>query len=108
LEQTLKLELNEEQRRMLAGWLIREKDHLLSIKAMAGDILVPIVTGTFDCIQENLDFVHRLRQAINQSEVVISDSDVGLLIEIAQSNRLPQFQAFWNGVSEALQTRGNV
>ena len=99
------LTLTNDQKAQLVGWLNREKDFLLSIKAMAERIVIPSVTQTLELIKRDLEFVIRLRTAIRESDtpaVEISDLDSETLVDVARSNNYVNRDEFWRSIVAAV------
>jgi len=97
--------LTSEQRTMLAAWIRREKDYGLSIKCIASHLVTPRVTGTYDSISDDLDFIHRVKQAVESRdlEVSLAEEDGDRLLACAQANRFQDKEVFWNAIVETLQ-----
>lgn len=99
------ISLTNEQRMMLAAWIRREKDYCLSVKCIAGHIVTPRVTGTSDSITDDLDFIYRVKKAVESrdSEVSLAEEDADRLLACAQANRFQDKEVFWNAIEEMLQ-----
>lgn len=96
--------LTNEKKAQLVGWLNREKDFLLSIKAMAERIMVPDATGTLELIRRDLEFVIRVRTAIRGAEdpVDLTDDDIEALVTVARKNTYDNRAVFWRSIIESL------
>ena len=99
-----KIQLTNDLKAQLIGWLNREKDHLLSIKAMAERIIIPGVTGSLNLIQADLDYVVRLRRLLREHdlEIDLSPEDTETLVDIAVANQYENRRGFWGAVKEAI------
>jgi hypothetical protein len=93
-----------EQKAQLIGWLNREKDYLLSCNAMAGNIIITEISGSLECLRNDLDFVMRLKQALRGESlnVEIDEQDKANLILVADANRYANREALWKSVKEVL------
>jgi len=90
-------------RRQLMGWIIREVDHLRSIKAMAKDILIPQHTQLLLDAETDLELAVRLKQDFHGDGLInISTEDAETLLEIAKSNRYEDKAELWNEVKNVL------
>jgi len=98
------IRLTNDQKAQLMGWLRREKDHLLSIDAMAERILIPHITGSLDCIKSDLEFATHLRASIRgEDEVVdLTDQDVENLVDIAAKNQFENKVEFWKSIVKSI------
>ncbi len=101
----LAITFTQEERAMLGGWIGRERGYLLSCKVLSGYAVIPGVTGTADSIDNDLDFINRIRSSIRDQEKVtmLSGEDADWLLQMAQANRFPDKAAFWNAVEKKLQ-----
>lgn len=101
----ISLSLTNEHRIMLAAWIRREKDHCLSVKCMAGQIITPRISGTSDSIADDMDFIYRVKQAVESRdvEVTLAEEDADKLLACAQANRYQDKEVFWNAIEEKLQ-----
>jgi len=99
------ISLTNEQRMMLSAWIRREKDYGLSLKCIAGHLITPRITGTYDSISEDLDFVYRVKQAVESRDLEISlaEDDADRLLACAQANRFQDKEVFWKAIEETLQ-----
>jgi len=97
------INLNIEQRRQLAGWLTREKDYLMSTEAMAEKIQIPAVSGSLELVSNDLDSVERMRFALRpDGRLDFLDDDLQIVLEVAERNRFPDKEDFWNGMKALL------
>ena len=96
--------LTSDQKAQLIGWLNREKDHLLSILAMADRIVVRRVTGLMDIIKLDYDFVTRLRSTLRGDELEVDHpvQDITILLDVANANHYADKKALWKGIAEAI------
>jgi hypothetical protein len=98
------LPFTKAQKAQLGGWINRENDHLLSLRALSREILIPEITGTLELIQNDLEFTVRVRDAIrgttNDDPIEISESDIETLIDIGRGNKYPNRVEFWKSVVE--------
>ncbi len=101
--------LNLTQKKMLGGWLTREKDHLMSIRALARTIVIPAATGSLEVISNDYDMVERLRFALRtDGSPDFLEEDVMTLIDIASSNRFADREEFWAEMKTVLGEALNV
>ncbi len=83
-------------KKMLGAWLTREKDHLLSMRALGRQIVIPGATGTLEVISNDLELVVRLRFAIRtDSDPDLLEGDIESLVDIADANRFADREDFW-------------
>jgi uncharacterized protein YigA (DUF484 family) len=103
------INLTNEQKAQLVGWLNREKDFLLSVKAMAERVMIPASTGTLELIKRDLEFAIRLRGSIRGLEdaIEMSDQDVETLLDVARANTYDNRAVFWKSIIDTLQQQGS-
>ena len=95
------IQLSNEQKAQLVGWLHREKDHSLSIVAMAERVIIPRATGTLELIRSDYEWINRVKDAVRESgdgAVDLSEQDVETLSVIARSNNYADRREFWRSV----------
>lgn len=95
-----------DQKAQLVGWLNRENDYMMSIKAMAERVVVPGATGTIELIRNDFDWVRRVRDAIRgerDKEVVdLSAADLETLVDVARANHYANRVEFWQSVIDSV------
>lgn len=95
----MNVDMTVDQKRQLAGWLMREKDYLLSIRALARTILLPSVTGSEEMISSDLEMVNRMRYALRpEGSPDFQEEDMQTVVEVADRNRFQDKEAFWNEI----------
>ncbi len=95
--------LTEALQRQMAGWLIWEKDHLLSIRSMSRNILIPTVTGSLEIISNDLEMANRMRFALRpDGNPDFQEEDCQTVLEIASNNRYEDKVEFWNAMKVAM------
>jgi len=98
------IELNNDQKAQLVGWLNRENDFLLSMKAMGERCVVPGATGTLELVRNDYEWVQRVRKAVKMTPtstcqgVDLSEQDIETLVDIARANRYADRDSFWTGI----------
>ncbi len=99
------LSLTNDQKAQLVGWLHREKDHSLSIVAMAERVIIPRATGTLELIRSDYEWINRVKDAIRESDnddVDLSDQDIETLLVIARCNTYADRRIFWRSIVTAI------
>jgi hypothetical protein len=99
------IDFSPDERAMFTAWVRREKDRLLSIRALAREILIPQVTGTLESISEDLDFSYRLKNAVEakrDAPLVLAEDDVDRLLGCAQANQYADRSEFWASVESRI------
>ena len=92
------------QKKMLGAWLTREKDHLLSMRALGRQIVIPGATGSLEVISNDLEMVVRLRWAIRtDSNPDLLEGDIETLIDIADENQFEDRADFWRSIKTLLE-----
>ena len=92
------------QKKMLGAWLTREKDHLLSMRALGRQIVIPGATGSLEVISNDLEMVVRLRYAIRTDGFPdILEADIESLIDIADENQYADREEFWRAIKALLE-----
>jgi len=96
--------LTSDLKAQLIGWLNREKDYLLSIASMGEAVILPGVTGTLECIKNDLEYVNRLRRVLRENElsVDLTTEDIEVLADVARANRYENRREFWGEITKVL------
>lgn len=94
--------LTNDQKAQLVGWLNRENDFLLSMKSMGERCIIPRATGTLELVSNDYEWIQRVRRSIKESTegVDVSEQDIETLVEIARSNKYSDRETFWRGIVE--------
>ena len=97
---TLIVPLMVEQRRQLSAWLMREKDHIISMRALGRSILIPSVTGSLDIVSNDLEMVNRMRFALRKitEDPDFLEEDLQTVIEVAEKNKFEDKEQFWSEI----------
>ncbi len=99
--------LASDQKAQLVGWVNREKDFMMSIRAMAERIIMPRATGTLELIKNDYEWLERVKESVKESgdgPVDLGESDVETLVEIARANNYADRREFWRSIVETVET----
>lgn len=99
--------LSSNQKAQLVGWVNREKDFMMSIRAMSERIITPRATGTLELIKNDYEWLERIKLSVKESgdgPVDLAESDVETLVEVARANNYADRREFWRSVIETVET----
>jgi len=100
-----RITLTNDQKAQLVGWLNREHDFAMSIRAMAERVIVPGATGSLELIRNDYEWVYRVRETIKQSREgnpELSEQDLDTLVDVARANTYADRVDFWRGIIAAI------